>query len=180
VELHGGSVQARSSGHGLGSEFIVRLPLAHHTIRAVDTSQAGMSAEPATLRVLVVDDNHDAADSLRMLLESMNQMVFTVYDGAAALAAAKTFRPDVVLLDIGMPHMSGYEVARQLLASSGAEGLRPTLVAVTGWGQEADRKRTRECGFRYHFVKPVSDTAIRSMLVDESKPRGEPPARELA
>ena len=172
VELHGGSVQARSSGHGLGSEFIIRLPLAHHTIQAVDISQAETSVEPRTLRVLVVDDNHDAADSLRMLLESMNQMVFTVYDGASALAAAKTFRPDVVLLDIGMPQMSGYEVARRLLASSGAEGLRPTLAAVTGWGQEADRKRARECGFRYHFVKPVSDTAIRSMLVDESKPRG--------
>jgi CheY-like chemotaxis protein len=98
----------------------------------------------------------------------MNQDVRTVYDGQAALAVASSFRPHVVLLDIGMPQLSGYEVAQRLISGQ-ADGPVPTLVAVTGWGQESDRIRSRESGFSYHFVKPVSDAALRSLLVEVSK-----------
>jgi CheY-like chemotaxis protein len=112
--------------------------------------------------VLVVDDNHDAADSLSLLIGSMGQDVFTAYDGESALAAAHGFRPDVVLLDIGMPHMSGYEVA-QSLRETGAE--QPAvLVAITGWGQDADRERATAAGFRYHFVKPIGEAVLRTIL----------------
>ena len=116
------------------------------------------------MRILVVDDNHDAADSMHLLLESMNQDVATVYDGSSALAAVRTFDPDVVLLDIGMPAVSGYEVAQQIGRDRPAL-TRPVLVAITGWGQEADRQRARDCGFRYHFVKPMTESALRSMLM---------------
>ena len=177
VELHGGNVQARSAGTGLGSEFIVRLPLAIHTMLVAETTPVVAPADIERLRVLVVDDNRDAADSMHLLLEFMRQDVLTVYDGPSALSAVTTFRPDVVMLDIGMPQLSGYEVARQL-TSGGAEGSRPTLVAVTGWGQEADKKRAWECGFRYHFVKPVSEAAIRSMLIDVAKRRAGPPVQD--
>jgi CheY-like chemotaxis protein len=119
----------------------------------------------------VVDDNHDAADALHALLDAMNQDVRTVYDGQAALDLVSTFRPDVILLDIGMPRMSGYEVAEKLRQSA-TDAPVPTLVAVTGWGQEADRIHAREAGFSYHFVKPVSDDDLKSMLVEVSKRRG--------
>ncbi|MEJ0034719.1 MAG: PAS domain S-box protein [Gammaproteobacteria bacterium] len=164
AELHGGSVQARSAGLGRGSEFIVRLPLAMQGVRVVESASPEAIAETPRMRILVVDDNHDAADSMQLLLESMNQDVVTVYDGPAALSAVRTFDPDVVLLDIGMPAMSGYEVARQI-APDGRAITRPILVAITGWGQEGDRQRARECGFRYHFVKPMSESALRSMLI---------------
>jgi len=161
VELHGGSVTARSAGLGFGCEFTVRLPLSTEGLRAV--SPEALSPVPShRLRVLVVDDNHDAADSLSLLIGSMGQDVFTAYDGESALAAAHGFRPDVVLLDIGMPHMSGYEVA-QSLREIGAE--KPAvLVAITGWGQDADRERATAAGFRYHFVKPIGEAVLRTIL----------------
>jgi PAS domain S-box-containing protein len=161
VELHGGSVTARSAGLGFGCEFTVRLPLSTEGLRAV--SPEALSPVPShRLRVLVVDDNHDAADSLSLLIGSMGQDVFTAYDGESALAAAHGFRPDVVLLDIGMPHMSGYEVA-QSLREIGAE--QPAvLVAITGWGQDADRERATAAGFRYHFVKPIGEAVLRTIL----------------
>jgi CheY-like chemotaxis protein len=113
-----------------------------------------------------VDDNRDAADSLNLLLASMEQNVYVAYDGQSAISAAKTFKPDVMLLDIGMPHMSGYEVARALRAD--ASTAHSALVAVTGWGQEADRERAKEAGFTYHFVKPISEEALRSILTEVS------------
>src|SRR5690606_29308762 len=140
VELHAGTVRAKSGGLGQGSEFIVRLP---RPISAPEPVSGGTPTPgPATggalprLRVLVVDDNKDAADSLNLLLQELGQDSYAVYDGRTALAAAEKLHPQVVMLDIGMPHMSGYAVARELMKQQG--DAPPVLVAVTGWGQDAD------------------------------------------
>jgi PAS domain S-box-containing protein len=164
VELHGGSVHARSEGARRGAEFIIRLPLSIAQVCAVGDQSAGEASAVARMRVLVVDDNRDAADSLQLLLESMGQDVRTMYDGASALGAARTFQPDIILLDIGMPKMSGYEVARQLRADPAMR--HRILVAVTGWGQEEDQLRAREAGFHHHFVKPMSESVLRSLLIE--------------
>lgn len=167
VELHGGLVQARSEGHGKGSEFIVRLPLSFGTLQSVGGDvPVDEPLHDGRLRVLVVDDNKDAADSLHLLLESIGQDTFTVYDGRAALEAIEKFRPDIVMLDLGMPGMSGYEVAQEIDARAAEGRGRPVLAAVTGWGQEADRIRTRDAGFEYHLVKPVEVQALRKLLSD--------------
>jgi hypothetical protein len=169
VELHGGNVQARSAGIGHGSEFVARLPVAIQKLHAVEPPKAVDPGEIRRLRVLIVDDNRDSADTLHQLLESMGQDVVSVYDGGAALAAVESFRPEVVMLDIGMPYMSGYEVAQQISASLGE--LRPVLMAVTGWGQEADKQRAREIGFDYHFIKPVGEDSLRSVLAETARRR---------
>jgi PAS domain S-box-containing protein len=170
AELHGGSVQARSNGIGHGSEFIMRLPLSIQQLMVISASAPRAESALPRLRVLVVDDNHDVADTLDLLLRSMGQYVMTAYDGAAAINLAKTFEPDLVFLDIGMPHMSGYEVARGIRSS----GLRsvPDLVAVTGWGQEADKQRADEAGFQYHFVKPISEDRLREIILQLAKRLG--------
>jgi CheY-like chemotaxis protein len=162
VELHGGSIQARSDGAGHGAEFIARLPLSNESLHIVSQQ---VPEEPNTaqpLRVLVIDDNHDSADTLSLLLREMGHYVNTVYDGATALSVAETLKPQLVLLDIGMPHMSGYDVARALRALHWEH--RPVLVAITGWGQEADRERAQAAGFDHHFVKPVSEASLRDIL----------------
>src|SRR5262249_20508531 len=155
VELHGGSVEAHSPGLGQGSEFVIRLPaLPEHQedeqIRALDQQNA---AELPRRRVLVVDDNHDAADSLAMLLRLMGQGVRVAYEGPAALSQAQEFQPELVFLDIGMPGMDGYQVAKQLRGQPCSTNM--VLVAVTGWGQQEDRHRAREAGFDGHMVKPA-------------------------
>jgi PAS domain S-box-containing protein len=166
VELHGGNVQARSEGKTYGAEFIVRLPLSIEQIQVISTRERPVPGSMRTLRVLIVDDNRDAADSLNLLLASMGQNVYVAYDGQSAISAAKTFKPDVVLLDIGMPHMSGYEVARALRADASA--VNAALIAVTGWGQDADKERAKEAGFTHHFVKPISEEALRLILTEVS------------
>jgi len=160
VELHGGTVAAASPGPGRGSEFVVRLPLASgvgtEPTRAVASPPAG---RPAPRRVLVVDDNVDAADSLAMLLRLTGHTVWTAYGGPSALEAAERHRPEVVLLDIGLPGMDGYEVARRLRSGAAAAA---TLLALTGYGQETDRRKTHEAGFDHHLVKPVDpDDLVR-------------------
>jgi CheY-like chemotaxis protein len=164
VRMHGGSVEARSAGLGLGSEFIVRLPLMPKMAQAEEQGASGGGAiEDGAQRVLVVDDNRDAAETLSMLLEFMgSKEVRVAHDGPAALAAMETFRPDVVLLDIGMPGMDGNEVARRIREQPRYAGTR--LVALTGWGQEEDRKRTHESGFDHHLTKPVDIAALQSLL----------------
>ena len=163
VELHGGRVQARSEGPGKGSEFIVRLPISSEPL-TVPREPAEQPADAGTLRVLVVDDNADAADSLAVLLQQLGHRVETAYDGASAIRTVPTFAPHLVLLDIGMPHMSGYDVAR---AISGMNlELRPTIAAVSGWGQPADKERARAAGFHKHFTKPVSDTDLYRLLAE--------------
>ena len=125
------------------------------------------SEEFVPLRVLVIDDNLDAANSLALLLKSMGHELRTVYDGPAGIAMAQEFSPEVVMLDIGMPVMSGYDVARALRAVSKDS----VLVAVTGWGHEAAKRQAREAGFDLHLVKPVSDAMLAQMLADIAKNR---------
>ncbi len=170
VELHGGSVEARSAGPGAGSEFIVRIPLveapkAHAvTRRAVDKGATGHRR-----RILIVDDNLDAADSLSLLLRVMGHDTQTAHDGAAAYDMAMEFNPELVLLDIGMPKVNGYDAAR--LIRREAWGKEMYLVALTGWGQDEDRRRSEEAGFNHHLTKPVDPTVIEELL--ESIPRSE-------
>jgi PAS domain S-box-containing protein len=163
VDKHGGSVEARSAGPGQGSEFVVRLPLAEGRPGPQGANQRGdLPAAVAPRRILVVDDNLDAADSLAMLLKFLGADVYTVNGGPAAIEALTTYRPSVVLLDIGMPGMDGYEVARR--ARQHPEGRDVTLIALTGWGQEEDRRRSAEAGIDHHLVKPVELGALEALL----------------
>ena len=156
VEMHGGTIAAHSAGMGLGSEFVVTLPLAREIEKAspgeprVDRVDAGKRAER---RILVVDDNKDSAESLSLLLVGLGNQVRIANDGPSALEAARQFHPEVVLLDIGMPGMNGYEVARRM--GTMPEVQNAVLVAQTGWGQEEDRCRSHEAGFDDHLVKPI-------------------------
>jgi CheY-like chemotaxis protein len=165
VEMHHGTVEARSAGPGQGSEFIVRLPLAADHDLEHDVPRLGQARPSAPFhgqRILVVDDNRDAADTLGLLLEADGAEVRVVYDGRAALAMAETFLPTSVLLDIGMPGMDGYEVARRLRHDERFSGLR--IAALTGWGQDADRRQTRNRGFTHHLTKPVTVEELHNIL----------------
>ena len=160
VELHGGSLTASSPGDGRGSEFSVSLPLASS---ALDASVMPASVLPRIhRRILVVDDNRDAAESLGMLLTSMNAEVKVVFDGQSALASAE-WRPDAVLLDLGMPIMDGFEVARRMRTDPILR--RVKLVALTGWGQDEDKRRTKAHGFDEHLTKPVDIAELNRILV---------------
>lgn len=164
VELHGGTVEAASEGIGHGSEFTVRLPLG-------DTS-AKVCAEPlmagdegrSRKRVLVVDDNEDSATSLGMLLDIMNYDVKIAFDGESALAELDRFNAETIFLDIDMPRINGYEVARRIRQRSDVKDA--TIIALTGWGQEGDRKQTHEAGFDHHLLKPVNLAVLQSLLAD--------------
>ncbi|WP_075795038.1 GAF domain-containing protein [Massilia putida] len=159
VEMHDGTVEAHSAGPGQGSEFIVRLPLLHGM--APDDGAAAPCGTLAGLRILVVDDNFDAADTLALLLESRGARARAVYSGPAALASLPSFAPDIVLLDLGMPEMDGFDVARAM-RTEGWRHMR--IVALTGWSQQADRDRARDAGFDHHLTKPVDLQALASWL----------------
>jgi CheY-like chemotaxis protein len=169
IELHAGNVQAHSEGLGRGSELVTRIPRPVEQLRLVGEAEPAPRPARRRLRVLVADDNHDAAESLRLLIESLNHEARAAYDGRSALALARTFEPEVVMLDIGMPQMSGYEVARELPHPGGR---KPVIIAVTGWGQTADRLRSRDAGFAHHFVKPVSEETLRSVLAEIAEQDG--------
>ena len=164
VEMHGGTVEARSDGPGKGSEFVVRLAVAE----VKDQKPQGAAcdgekgAAPAGRRILVVDDNRDAADSLGMLLRMMGNEVHTAHDGLEAVRAAAAFQPEVVLLDLGLPKLNGYEAARRIREQDG--GADMVLIAVTGWGQEEDRRRSKEAGFDHHMTKPVEFADLQKLL----------------
>jgi len=165
VALHGGRVEARSAGPGAGSEFTVRLPLPLFT-QPLDDAKKEPPAKPASaagVKVLVADDNRDAADSLRRILSLYGYEVEVAYDGSAAIALDGAFQPRVAVLDIGMPGANGFDVARSIRGSRGA-GI--TLIALTGWGQEGDRRRAMEAGFDYHLTKPIDPGALNDLLVE--------------
>ena len=164
VDMHGGRVEAHSAGEGEGSEFIVRLPLLVSRMAAGSQPQPSSAAKggESQLRVLVVDDNVDAAESIAMLLSLEGYDVRSVHAAHEALEAAQTFLPHLVLLDIGLPDMDGYEVARRLRSQQRLESMR--VVAITGYGQQADRDRARAAGFDEHLVKPVDPDALHEVL----------------
>lgn len=172
VELHGGTVAANSDGDGRGTEMRVRLPLAGTAAIAPATAAVAAAApEPerrAGLRVLVADDNSDNVETLAMMLELHGHEVATARDGIEALAAAQRFRPQVALLDLGMPAMNGYELCRALRALP--FGSDVCVVAITGWGQDEDRRRTGESGFDHHLVKPVDFADIARLLEGYARP----------
>ena len=161
VSMHGGTVEARSEGIGTGSEFVVRLPVLDRV--PPQTSRADAPQSVPSQRIMVVDDNRDAAESLSMLLSALGATVHVACSGPDALQALDAADPDVVLLDIGMPGVDGYEVARQI-RSSAAHG-DVLLIALTGWGQEEDRARATRAGFDHHLLKPPDIDRLRSLLV---------------
>ncbi len=161
VEMHGGSVEALSEGPGCGSEFVVRLPAEVQELASPHAAATLDRGNAATLRVVVVDDNEDGADSLGSLLELLGHEVRVAYDGPAGIAAVHGFDPHLVLLDIGLPGMDGYEVARRLRADP---GVRAVLAAVSGYGRDEDRRMSQEAGFECHFVKPVEFDMLRKLL----------------
>ena len=167
VEMHGGTVTATSAGIGLGSEFSIRLPVAR--AEAAERSGPEIDTVKALMRrrVLVVDDNVDAADSLVALLEHLGVETFVAYGGADAIEALPKFQPAVVLLDIGMPDMDGHEVARRIRKH---QTDHVTLIAMTGWGQEEDRRRSEEAGFDYHLIKPADVHALGALLRSLEQP----------
>jgi signal transduction histidine kinase len=171
VELHGGRVSAFSGGRGQGSTFTVRLPLrrgAAHALGPAD--RIGAASAPGAggpLRVLVVDDNADAADSLVALLEVLGHAAIVAHDGVDGLQAARTFLPDLVFLDIGLPGMSGYEVAREIRRTPALQ--RVLLIALTGWGSQSDQEQSHEAGFDQHLTKPVSLEALEQALAAASR-----------
>ena len=170
VEMHGGTVVAQSEGLGRGSELIVRLPL--QTAPSLPDAPPALTASeiPTTARrILVVDDNVDAADSLAMLLDVCGHQTHVAHDGLAALEMAERVRPDVILLDIGLPKLNGFEACRQIRQRPWGKDI--VLIALTGWGQEIDRRRSRESGFDHHIVKPVEHAALVKILTP-----GQPPA----
>ena len=175
VEMHGGTITASSAGAGKGSEFCITLPcLGAETVSAPGTAILAPRAAGEPLRILIVDDNHDAADLLEDLLRAEGHVTLTVFDGTGALEAVRGFWPEVALVDIGLPGIDGYELAARLRATDAAGVLR--IVAVTGYGQEADRLRAHAAGFDAHLVKPVDLAQVRDVLTfGKSAPCGGTP-----
>jgi CheY-like chemotaxis protein len=169
VELHGGTIEARSGGPANGSEFLVRLPIAAPSRDESASRPAPVVRErPLRCRVLVADDNPDAAESLARLLGSGGHEVRIAADGTQALQIAASFLPDAALIDIGMPWVNGYEVARRIRREPWGRDM--LLAAVTGWGQNGDRERALEAGFDAHFAKPVEPGAVFALLRSETIP----------
>ena len=169
VEMHGGTVEAFSEGPGRGSEFVVRLPVMVETPKPIPPEPT--VSEPTTTtarRILVVDDNRDAATTLAMLLKFAGNETLTAYDGLEAVEAAATFRPDVILLDIGMPKLSGYDACRKIREQPWGKNM--VLIALTGWGQEEDRRKSKDAGFNGHLVKPLDVTALKNLLAELPTP----------
>jgi CheY-like chemotaxis protein/anti-sigma regulatory factor (Ser/Thr protein kinase) len=168
VEMHGGRIEASSEGPGKGSAFMVRLPLLSEG--SEPPARAAMdqpTRAKSSLRVLIVDDNQDAGESLAMLLRVLGHDVRTAPDGEAGLAKAEAFRPDVALIDIGLPKLDGYEVSRRIRAQAWGQAM--VLIALTGWGQEEDSNRSRDAGFDEHLFKPVHPNTLMRLLAELPK-----------
>jgi CheY-like chemotaxis protein/two-component sensor histidine kinase len=164
VEMHGGTVTAASEGPGKGSEFIVDLPVLTETLR--HAAPATAPVPPAARRFLVVDDNVDSAASLAMLLSISGHETHVAHDGEQAIEAAERYRPDVILLDIGLPKMNGYDACRYIRAQDWGQSM--VLIALTGWGQDDDRSRSSEAGFDHHMVKPADYNLLMTLLTPQS------------
>jgi CheY-like chemotaxis protein len=163
VEMHGGTVEAQSAGPGMGSEFLVLLPLTREPARPPDHNRPRDFSVPGTAhRILVVDDNRDSAHMLSAFLRSLGADVWTVYDGLAALETVSSITPSVMFLDIGMPELDGYELARRVRKQQ--ENRDMTLIAISGWSQQEDRLRSKEDGIDHHLVKPVDSEIVRRLL----------------
>ena len=153
-------------GEGRGSEFVVRLPVLEATSKPVDALETDEPiSSPSHHRILIADDNVDAAESLGLLLELSGNEVNIANDGLHAIDMAETFRPDVILLDIGMPKLNGYDACRRIREKPW--GKKAILIALTGWGQDEDKRRSQEAGFDYHLVKPVDDAAVMKVLASK-------------
>jgi CheY-like chemotaxis protein len=173
VDMHGGTIRVKSDGPGTGSEFCLRLPQPDD----MPTMESGGQADDAAVaagsppsgsgsRVLIVDDNKAAAEMLSLVVGMLGSEVRTAYDGQEAIQLAAEFRPDVVLMDIGMPRMDGYEAARRIRQQPWGEKM--ALVALTGWGQNEDKQRTADAGFDHHWVKPAEPAAIQALIAAHS------------
>jgi CheY-like chemotaxis protein len=162
--MHGGRVDARSEGIGKGSEFTIWLPIVTEAAGELSENAGPASAATATQkhRILAVDDNRDAADSLAVMLAAMGHETRTAYDGDGAVQTAASFRPELVLLDIGLPKLNGYEVARQIRQQPW--GREMMLIALTGWGQDDDKRRSMEAGFNDHLTKPLELAALMRLI----------------
>jgi CheY-like chemotaxis protein len=176
ITLHGGRIDAHSPGLGQGSEFAIHLPRALVSAAAVQPARAAPAAAQANAqawRIVVADDNRDAADSLAMLLETHGYQVTVGYDGAQALQITEAAAPHAAILDIGMPDMTGYEVATRIRAA--AWGRHVCLIAMTGWGQDDDKARASAAGFDHHLTKPVDPDDVERLLQAVFKAKGERP-----
>jgi CheY-like chemotaxis protein len=162
VEMHGGRIEAKSDGPGKGSEFVVRLPIVMERTYSRKISDDGAANPISNLRILVVDDNRDTVSTLTMLFKMMGNDVRTAHDGDEAIRAAGVFHPHVVLLDIGLPKMNGYQVARTIREQPWGKNM--ILIAMTGWGQEEDKRKSEEAGFDRHMVKPVDPQNLMKLL----------------
>jgi len=162
VEMHGGSIEARSAGEGQGSEFVVQLPMIDKPA-VVSSRVSDVAAEPTSQRrILIVDDNVDSADSLAMLLEITGNQTYLAHDGVEAIESIEKYRPEVVLLDIGLPKLDGHEVCRRVREQPWGNDIR--IIALTGWGQDDDRRKSEEAGFNGHLVKPVDYDKLLALL----------------
>jgi len=168
IEMHGGTIEAKSDGPGHGSEFLITLPTidAENTTETESAPSATAPPELQRRRILVVDDVHESAQTLARMLRAIGQEVATAHDGYTALAHLREHKPEVVFLDIAMPGMNGYDVARRVRASNGSAA--PTLIALTGYGQDDDRRRAQEAGFDFHLTKPASIEQLISLLAGAS------------
>lgn len=163
VEMHGGTIEAHSAGHGQGSEFVVCLPVLAPVVEPSKTLSADQPADATPRRrILVADDNEDSAVSLAIMLRFMGNEVRTAHDGIEAVAVADEFHPDVILLDIGMPGLNGYDACRRIREKPWASGT--VIMALTGWGQDEDKRRSRDAGFNHHLVKPVEPDTLEKLL----------------
>ncbi len=166
MEMHGGSIEAHSDGLGRGSTFVLRLPALQPVQRRAPSEASDGIAHGVTTggRILVVEDNEDGANTIAMLLRALGQQVKVVFSGPAAVETAEEYQPNIVLLDIGLPGMSGFDVARRLRQMRSLDGVR--LIALTGYGQDEDKQRAQEAGFDQFLVKPVGLDALRTLLTN--------------
>jgi CheY-like chemotaxis protein len=170
--MHGGQLSVRSDGPGQGSEFVVRLPVSTQQDIGpvqVQARPAPVHAAGSPLRVLVVDDNRDSADMLALSLKLMGHEVVTLYDPLEVVAAARKWQPQLAFLDVGMPVLNGFALAAQLRAEEWPDARGPRQVALTGWGQEEDRRRSEEAGFDEHLVKPADLETIERVCQDAAE-----------